>query len=104
MKIRTAPLLLAAALAALPTLSRADDVRWESLHVYSLASGGAVAVAVPAEWRELTDARVLRSPLVFADGAGRQVAIPVATLARAAAERRVYRPDLSEKIALGERK
>jgi len=101
MKTRLASLLLAA-LAALPQLARADDVRWESLRVYALADGRSVAVAVPAEWQPVGSAPV-RSALRFVDESGAVVAIPVAALARASAEKRVFRPALTERVALNAR-
>jgi hypothetical protein len=101
MKTRLASTLLAAALAVLPALSHArDGVRWETLRVYTLAGGDAVAVAVPAEWQQVDEARVLHSALRFVDESGAEVAIPVAALARAAAEKRVFRPGLTAKVAL----
>jgi hypothetical protein len=104
MKVRLALSLLAAALAAVPALARAGDgVRWESLHVYTLDGGRAVAVAVPAEWQQVGDARVLRSALRFLDESGAEVAIPVAALERAAADKRVFRPASAEKVALNAR-
>ena len=100
MKIRLA-LSLLAALAALPALSHAkDDVTWESVRVYALAGGRAVAVAVPAEWQQVGETRVLRSALRFRDLNDAEIAIPVAALERAAAEKRLFRPDLTEKFAL----
>lgn len=100
MKIRFASTLLAAVLTVLPALSHADGVRWETLRVYALAGGGAVAVAVPAEWQQIDEARALHSALRFVDESGAEIAIPAAALTRAAAEKRVFRPDLTAKVAL----
>jgi hypothetical protein len=96
--------LLAAALVAAPTLSRAEDTRWDSLRVYNLSGGGTVAVAVPSEWSPVEKSKHLgKSPLRFQDASGAVVAIPVAALERAAAERRVFRPDFSQRVARNER-
>jgi len=97
--------LLAATLFAAPGLSRADDARWESLRVYALDGGKAVAVAVPSEWNQIDGGSALGNlpALRFRDGAGAEVAIPVATLERASAEKRVFRPDLTQKVARSER-
>ena len=92
--------LLAAALVAAPKLSQADDTRWDSLRVYNLPGGGIVAVAVPSEWSPVEKSRNLgKSPLRFEDASGAVVAIPVAALERASAEKRVFRPDLTQKVA-----
>src|SRR5262249_25510676 len=96
--------LLAAALVAAPTLSHADDARWDSLRVYNLSGGGTVAVAVPSEWNQVEPSRNLgKSPLRFQDASGAVVAIPVAALERAAAEKRVFRPDLTQRVAQNDR-
>ena len=96
--------LLAVALFAAPTLSRADEPRWESLRVYNLAGGSTVAVAVPSEWSPVEISRNLgKSPLRFQDASGAVVAIPVASLERASAEKRIFRPDLSQRVARNER-
>lgn len=96
--------LLAAALVAAPSLSRADDTSWESLRVYNLSGGSTVAVAVPSDWNPVEKSRNLgKSPLRFEDASGAVVAIPVAALERASAERRVFRPDFSRKVASNER-
>ena len=96
--------LLAAALVAAPTLSYADDPRWESLSVYALPDGNKVAVAVPSEWEALDQSRTLdKRPLRFRDAAGAEVAIPTAALTRASEEKRVFRPDLTRKVARSER-
>jgi len=101
MNKRLALSLLAAALAALPSLSRAGDgASWESLRVYTLAGGRTVAVAVPAEWQDSGETRVVRSALRFRDLNDAEIAIPVAALERAAAEKRLFRPDVTEKFAL----
>jgi len=92
--------LLAAALFAAPKLSLADEPRWESLRVFNLASGQTVAVAVPSEWSPVEKSHNLgKSPLRFQDPSGTVVAIPVAALERASAEKRVFRPDLTHKFA-----
>ena len=89
---------------AVPTLSYGDDPRWESLRVYSLPDGNKVAVAVPSEWEALDPSHALgKGPLRFRDAAGAEVAIPTATLARASEEKRVFRPDLTQKVARNER-
>jgi len=101
MKNQFAFTLLAAALVAAPALSHAEDARWESLRVYTLASGQTVAVAVPSEWTQvdagsgLGKARVLR----FRDQSGAEIAIPVAALERASADKRVFRPELTTRFA-----
>jgi hypothetical protein len=97
--------LLAAALVAAPSLSRADDSRWESMHVYTLSGGNPVAVAVPSEWSPVAKGSYLgEAPaLRFRDQAGAEVAIPVAALERASADKRVFRPDLTRKVASNER-
>jgi hypothetical protein len=92
--------LLAAALFAAPKLSLADEPRWESLRVFNLAGGQTVAVAVPSEWSPVEKSRNLgKSPLRFEDASGAVVSIPVAALARASAEKRIFRPDFSQKVA-----
>jgi len=97
--------LLAAALVAAPALSRADDLRWESLRVYTLFGGNAVAVAVPSDWSQIGNGSALgkKPALRFRDAAGAEVAIPVAALERAAADKRVFRPELTQKVARSER-
>jgi hypothetical protein len=101
MNIRRALSLFAAALAVLPAIAHAaDGVRWESLHVYTLPDGRAVAVAVPAEWQEVARQPVLRSALRFIDPRNAEVSIPVAALERAAAEKRVFRPEPAQRVAL----
>jgi hypothetical protein len=97
--------LLAAALIAAPSLSYADDPRWESLHIYALDGDRAVAVAVPSEWSQIGDgiAPGKLPALRFRDLSGAEIAIPVAALERAAADKRVFRPDLTPKVARNER-
>jgi hypothetical protein len=97
--------LLAAALVAAPTLSRADDSRWESMHVYTLSAGNPVAVAVPSEWSPVNKGSYLgEAPaLRFHDQSGAEIAIPVAELERASADKRVFRPDLTRKVARNDR-
>ena len=92
--------MLAAALFAAPKLSRADEPRWESLRVHNLAGGSTVAVAVPSEWNPVKKSKNLgRSPLRFEDASGAVVAIPVAALERASAEKRIFRPEITRKVA-----
>jgi hypothetical protein len=92
--------LLAAALFAAPKLSRADESRWESLRVFNLPGGQTVAVAVPSEWSAVEKSHNLgKSPLRFQDASGTVVAIPVAALERASSEKRVFRPDFTQKVA-----
>jgi hypothetical protein len=98
--------LLAAALVAAPKLSYADDdVRWESLRTYTLGSGNSVAVAVPSEWSAIDNGSALnkKRALRFRDASGAEVAIPVAALERASADKRVFRPDLAQRVARNER-
>jgi hypothetical protein len=96
--------LLAAALVAAPKLSHADDARWESLRVFNLSGGQTVAVAVPSEWSPVEKSKNLgKSPLRFQDESGNVVAIPVAVLERASSERRVFRPDFTQKVARSDR-
>jgi len=96
--------LLAAALVAAPTLSYADDARWESLRVFTLDNGSNVAVAVPSEWNQVDKGNTLgKKPLRFRDVSGAEVAIPVAALERASADKRVFRPDLAQRVARNER-
>jgi len=100
MKNQFAFTLLAAALFAAPQLSRADEPRWESLRVFNLSSGQTVAVAVPSEWSPVEKSHNLgKSPLRFENASGEVVVIPVAALERASAEKRVFRPDFSQKFA-----
>jgi len=105
MKNQFAFTLLAAALVAAPKLSHADDnTHWESLHVFNLSGGASVAVAVPSEWSPVEKSRNLgKSPLRFQDASGTVVAIPVATLERASADKRVFRPDFTQKVARNDR-
>ena len=92
--------LLAAALFAAPKLSQADEPRWESLRVFNLPGGQTVAVAVPSEWSAVEKSHNLgKSPLRFQDASGTVVAIPVAALERASSEKRVFRPDFTQKVA-----
>ena len=92
--------LLAAALFAAPKLSHADEPRWESLRVFNLSGGQTVAVAVPSEWSAVEKSHNLgKSPLRFQDASGTVVAIPVAALERASAEKRVFRPDFTQRVA-----
>ncbi|HZF20177.1 MAG TPA: hypothetical protein VE008_10770 [Burkholderiales bacterium] len=92
--------LLAAALVAAPKLSHAEDASWESLRVFNLSGGQTVAVAVPSEWSPVERSKNLgKQPLRFEDASGNVVAIPVAALERASAEKRVFRPDLTQKVA-----
>jgi len=92
--------ILLAALFAAPTLSRADEPRWESLRVFNLSGGQTVAVAVPSEWSPVEKSHNLgKSPLRFENASGEIVAIPVASLERASAEKRVFRPDFTQKVA-----
>ena len=92
--------LLAAALFAAPKLSRADESRWESLRVFNLPGGQTVAVAVPSEWSAVEKSHNLgKSPLRFQDASGTVVAIPVAALERASSEKRVFRPDFTQRVA-----
>jgi hypothetical protein len=95
--------LLAAALVA-PALAHAEDARWESLRVYNLSGGATVAIAVPSEWSPVEKSKNLgKSPLRFQDASGAIVDIPVAALERAAAEKRVFRPDLARRLAQSDR-
>jgi len=104
MKNHFAFTLLAAALVAAPKLSLADDAHWESLRVYNLSGGSRVAVAVPSDWNPVEKSRnVGKSPLRFQDTSGAVVSIPVATLERASAEKRLFRPDLAHKVARSDR-
>jgi hypothetical protein len=105
MKNPIALTLLAAAFIAAPKISYADDVRWESLRVYTLSSGSAVAVAVPSEWREVDAGRALgaKPALRYLDAAGAEVSIPVAALERASAAKRLFRPEVTQKVARNER-
>jgi hypothetical protein len=97
--------LLAGALVAAPSLSRADDTRWESVHVYTLSGGNPVAVAVPSEWSPVNKGSYLgEAPgLRFRDQSGAEIAIPVAALERASADKRLFRPDLTRRVARNER-
>lgn len=94
--------LLAAGLILLPTLSRADEPRWDSIRVYTLASGKPVAVAVPAEWQETSKTLALApgAALRFLDESGRSIEIPAAALARASAAQSLLRAEELRKIAL----
>ena len=107
MKNHFALTLLAAAFIAAPTMSYADadEARWESLRVYTLKSGSAVAVAVPSEWTEVDTGRTLgaKPALRYLDAAGAEVSIPVAALERASAAKRLFRPELTQKVARNER-
>jgi len=93
--------LIIAALAVLPTLSRADEVKWEVINVYALAEGQRVAVAVPAEWQVLDDGRDLGAGagLRFVDESGVRIHVSAAELRRAAAHKRVIRPHDEVKVA-----
>jgi hypothetical protein len=83
--------LLGAVLIVLPALSHADEIRFDVLRVYKLAGGQGVAVAIPAEWRELSTTRTLRARAAarFIDESGRQVEISAAELERAAAAKSI---------------
>ena len=95
-------LLIVAVLAVLPTLSRADEAKWEVIRVYALAEGQAVAVAFPAEWQVLDNGRTLGagSGLRFADESGVLIHVTGAELRRAATHKRVLRPHGEAKVAL----
>jgi hypothetical protein len=96
--------LLAAAFLATPLASRADDARWESLRVYTLPSGHAVAVAVPSEWYAVDNGPALgKRPLRFRDASGAEISISTVTLEQASADKRVYRPELTRRVARNER-
>jgi hypothetical protein len=104
MKNQFALTLLAAAVFAAPKLSYAEDSRWESLSVFNLSGGQTVAVAFPSEWSPVEKSRNLgKAPLRFQDESGNVVAIPVAALERAATEKRVFRPDVAQRVARIER-
>jgi len=105
MKNHLALSLLAAAFIAAPNMSHADDARWESLRTYTLGSGNSVAVAVPSEWSAIDSGSALdkKRALRFRDASGAEVAIPVAALERASADKRVFRPDLTQRVARNER-
>lgn len=104
MKVRIAMSLFAAALAAIPGVSRAEDgVRWESLNVYALPGGRAVAVAVPAEWQRVGAGPRVDSGLRFVDPTGAEIVISKAALERAAGARRVFRPEPAGKVSLASR-
>ena len=106
MNNRFALTLLAAALVAAPKLSHADDASWESLRVYTLSGGNAVAIAVPAEWNQIDKSNALgkqQRAVRFRDGSGAEVAIPVAALERASADKRLFRSELTQKVARNER-
>jgi len=92
--------LLAAALVAAPKLSHAEDASWESLRVFNLSGGQTVAVAVPSEWNPVEKSKNLgKQPLRFEDASGNVVTISVAALERASSEKRVFRPDFTQKVA-----
>jgi len=94
--------LFLAAVAAVPALARANDTQWEVIHIYALADGRSVALAVPAEWQELDRTSVLgaRSKLRFVDESGAQVEIPAVSLARASANKAVLWSEDTRKLAL----
>jgi hypothetical protein len=98
--------LFLAVIAAIPALARADDTRWEVIHVYALADGRSVALAVPAEWQDMYQTRVLgtRSRLRFVDESGAQVEIPAVSLTRASANKPVLWSEDTRKLALKVRK
>ena len=104
MKNPVALTLLAAALVAAPKLSHAEDTTWESLRVFNLSGGQTVAVAVPSEWSPVEKSKNLgKLPLRFEDASGNVVTIPVAALERASTEKRVFRPDFTQKVARSDR-
>jgi hypothetical protein len=105
MKNRIVFSLFVAALVLVPALSRAGETRWEVLHVYTLANGQAVAVAVPSEWQELSKTRALEtgSAARFLDESGRQVEISAAALERASETKSMARPEERMKTALATR-
>jgi hypothetical protein len=101
MKSRLVFSLFAAALALLPALSQADETRWEVIRVYALTEGRAVAVAVPAEWQDLSETGVLgRTGLRFADESGVRVQISFSELERASANKRVLRASDAKRAVL----
>jgi len=72
------------------------------MSVYTPPSGN--AVAVPSEWYAVDNGRTLgKRPLRFRDASGAEIAITAAALERASADKRVFRPDLTQKVARSER-
>jgi len=94
--------LFLAALMFLPVLARADEVRFDLLRTYTLASGKGVAVAVPHGWQEMSKTRVLEAgaPARFLDGSGRPVEISAAAMLRASESKSVVWAEQLQKIAL----
>src|SRR3954464_2258054 len=96
--------ILGAALIALPALAQAEP-QFDVLRVYTLANGQGVAVAIPGEWRELSETRTLAAgaPALFTDESGRQFEISAADLASAAANRSIAWPTGPVKAKLAKR-
>ena len=94
--------LFLAAVTAIPALARADATRWEVIHIYALADGRSVALAVPADWQELDRTPVLgaRSKLHFVDESGAEVEISAASLAGASTHKPVLWSEDTRKLAL----
>ena len=86
MKNRLVFSFLSAALIVLPTLSHANESRFNLLRVYKLADGQGVAIAIPGAWQETSKTRVLEPGAAarFLDASGRPIEIPAAALERAA--------------------
>lgn len=94
------------ALAAIPALSRAGDSQWEVIRFYAVAEGRRVALAVPAEWQELSGLRDpgARPALRFMDETGGEFEVPLAALARASANKPVLGAQDLRKLALRPRR
>jgi len=91
MKNRLVFSLLSAVLIVLPTLSHADESRFNLLRIYKLANGQGVAIAMPGGWQELSKTRVLEPGAAarFLDESGRPIEISAAALEHASKTRSV---------------
>jgi hypothetical protein len=93
---------LVALVAGIPALSRADDSQWQVIRFYTVADGRRVALAVPAEWEDLSGTRnsaPVRA-LRFMDESGGEFEVPLAALAQASASKPVLEAQDLRKLAL----
>lgn len=98
--------LLFAVVAGIPALSRAGDSQWEVIRFYAVAEGRRVALAVPAEWQELSGVRNSATPaaLRFMDESGGEFEVPLTALARASANKPLLGAQDLRKLALRPRR
>ena len=92
MKNRIVFSMLMAAVALIPASSRAEEgFQLNLLRTYFFADGKVVAVAMPAEWDEVSKTRHVpaQSSISFLDESGRPVVVPADALMRASVSKSV---------------